>query len=270
MEIGIQDASVELGTRMVLEEVTLCFRKRAITGVLGPNGAGKSTLLRALAGIVPLTSGSVRLGTRDLIAMSRKEVARCVAYLSQNIEIPFPFPAAEVVMMGRYAHLSRFRSETEADHQAVARALLAVDAESLRMRPVDELSGGERQRILLARTLATEAPVLLLDEPIANLDIRHCLELLEILRDQATQGRTVLVAIHDLNFAHRFCERFVLLHGGRVLAQGTAEEVLVPQLLREAFEVKANHVQDPAGRSFFFFTRKNCDERGVLCQDRGV
>lgn len=138
------------------------------------------------------------------------------------------------------------------------------------MRPVDELSGGERQRILLARTLATEAPVLLLDEPIANLDIRHCLELLEILRDQATQGRTVVVAIHDLNFAHRFCERFVLLHGGRVLAQGTAEEVLVPQLLREAFEVEANHVKDPTGRGFFFFTRKNCDERGALGQDRGA
>ena len=172
MRLKAENIIVELGGREVLQGVSADFRPGALTGVIGPNGAGKTTLLRALAGLVPLKSGRITLKGEPIGAFDRKETARCVGYLAQKQEPAFPFRADETVMMGRYPHQGRLSPETDSDREAVAAALRDVDAEDLSSRAINELSGGELQRVLIARTLAAQTPVLLLDEPVANLDVQ--------------------------------------------------------------------------------------------------
>lgn len=251
MSLRAENVSVSLGGVRVLHGVSLSFEQGTFTAVLGPNGAGKSTLLKTLVGLREPEEGQVVLGDREVRGIPRRELARSVSFLPQASEVPFPFPVEEVVLMGRYARLSRFRPEGAADRAAVARALESVDGTELRGRPVNELSGGEHQRVLLARTLATEAPTLLLDEPIANLDIRHSLELLDTLKGESSGGRTVVIALHDVNLASRYADRFVLLHRGRLLAEGGRDAVLTPERLREAFEVETRR----EGEAFVFFRR---------------
>lgn len=237
MRLEAEKIIVELGAREVLKGVSASFQPGALTGVIGANGAGKTTLLRALAGLVPVKSGRISLGGEPVDSFDRKETARRVGYLAQKQEPAFPFRADETVMMGRYPHLGRLSPETEADRAAVDAALRDVDAADLAGRAINELSGGELQRVLIARTLAAQTPVLLLDEPFANLDVRHCLDILEILHAQAREGRTVVVSVHDLNLAHRFCDHLLLLYEGEILAQGDVNDVLTRRLIEKAFQV---------------------------------
>lgn len=244
MSLRLEGAVVRFGDRSALDGVSLEPAAGAMTAILGPNGAGKSTLLRALAGLLPLSAGRLTLDGSEVSTLPRRELARAVTWLPQHADVPFPFPVEQVVMMGRYAHLRRWEAEGERERSAVESALTQVDAADLRGRPFTELSGGEQKRVLLARTLATEAPVLLLDEPIADLDVRHALEFLAMLR---RLGRTVLLAIHDLNLAMRTCDRFVLLDRGRVVAHGSAPEVLTPERVSEVFGVEARRTADGTG-----------------------
>ena len=188
-------------------------------------------------------------------AFDRREIARRVGYLAQKQEPAFPFRADETVMMGRYPHQGRLAPETEADREAVAAALRDVDAEDLAGRAINELSGGELQRVLIARTLAAQTPVLLLDEPFANLDVRHCLDILAILRAQASGGRTVVVSAHDLNLAHRFCDELLLLHEGEVLVSGNPRSVLRPEFIEQAFGVRAHILPVNGGEERHFILR---------------
>ena len=237
MWLKTENAHVAIGGRDVLKSVSAAFRPGTITGVIGPNGVGKTTLLRALAGLLPIKAGCISLDGEPIDSLDRRETVRRVGYLAQKQEIAFPFRVDEMVMMGRYPHQGRLAPETEVDRAAVDAALRDVDAEDLAGRAINELSGGELQRVLLARTLAAQTPVLLLDEPFANLDVKHCLEILGILRAQAAEGRTAVVSVHDLNLAHRFCDRLLLLHEGEILAEGDASDVLTPSLIEEAFLV---------------------------------
>ena len=239
MRLKIENARVELGGRDALKGVSASFQPGALTGVIGPNGAGKTTLLRALAGLLPAKTGNISLDGEPIESFDRKEAARRVGYLAQKQEIAFPFRVDETVMMGRYPHQGRLSPETEADCAAVDAALRDVDAADLSRRAINELSGGELQRVLIARTLAAQTPVLLLDEPFANLDVRHCLDILAILRAQAREERTVVVSVHDLNLAHRFCDHLLLLYEGEILAQGDASGVLTHRLIEKAFQVRA-------------------------------
>ncbi len=239
MLLKAENANVELGERDALKGVSASFQPGALTGVIGPNGAGKTTLLRALAGLVPIKSGRISLDGEPIDSFERKETARRVGYLAQKQEPAFPFRVDETVMMGRYPHQGRLAPETGADRAAVTTALRDVDAAGLADRAINELSGGELQRVLIARTLAAQTPVLLLDEPVANLDVRHCLDILAILRAQASEGRTVVVSAHDLNLAHHYCDHLILLYEGEILAQGDASGVLTPGLIEKAFQVNA-------------------------------
>ena len=255
MRLEAENILVELGEREVLKGLSADFRPGALTGVIGANGAGKTTLLRALAGLAPLKSGRITLKGEPIDAFDRRETARRVGYLAQKQEPAFPFRADETVMMGRYPHQGRLAPETEADRAAVAAALRDVDAADLASRAINELSGGELQRVLIARTLAAQTPVLLLDEPFANLDVRHCLDILAILRAQASGGRTVVVSLHDLNLAGRFCDELLLLHEGEVLAQGDAGSVLTLPLIERAFQVQAEILPVNGGEERHFILR---------------
>ncbi len=256
MQLEAENLRVELGGRDVLRGVSLAFRPGVLTGVIGANGAGKTTLLRALAGIVPIRTGTITLDERPIASFSRKEAARRVGYLAQKQETGFAFRVDETVLMGRHPHLGRLAREGGDDHAAAEEALRDVDAQHLAHRAVNELSGGELQRVLIARTLAAHTPVLLLDEPFANLDVKHCLDILDILRTQARAGRTVVVSVHDLNLAHRYCDDLALLHEGQTLIHADTRSVLTPERIERAFGVQARILQAGGERHFVVHARE--------------
>ncbi|HSH76464.1 MAG TPA: ABC transporter ATP-binding protein [Longimicrobiales bacterium] len=219
-----------------LDGVSLEVPSGSFCAVLGPNGSGKSTLMRALLGWSPVTAGRITLDGRPAADWSRRELARAVGAVAQSESIAFPLSTRELVTMGRYPHLGPLESEREEDRAAVRRALEACDVLALADRDVNTLSGGELQRARIARALAQEPRALLLDEPTSNLDIRHEMAILELLRAEASAGTTVLVITHGLDVAAQFADRIVLLSGGAVAAEGTPEAVMREDRLAEVYD----------------------------------
>ncbi len=209
-----------------LEDVTLRVEAGELVGVIGPNGAGKTTLLRAISGVAPLRAGSVRVDGREVGTLPPRERARLVAVVPQVEGPPAGFTVREAVGMGRTPHLGRWGGGGPGDRAAVTHALGRTRLAGLEGRLVETLSGGERQRVLIARALAQEARVLLLDEPTAHLDVAVQLEIMELLATLTRTGLTLVAALHDLNLAAAFCPRVVLLHRGRLVADGPPEAVL--------------------------------------------
>jgi len=209
--------------------ISLALEPGAAVAVVGPNGAGKSTLLQALAGLLP-ARGRIRWRGRDLHAIPFLERGRTLTWLGQESHADFAFPVREVVAQGRHAWGD--------DDEGVAAAMEALDITHLAARPITELSGGERRRAFLARSLATGAPIQLWDEPAANLDVRHALEVLRLARGLAAGGSTLLVSLHDLRNAFRF-DRVLVLDQGRLVGDGTPGDVLTPELIAAVFRVKA-------------------------------
>ena len=234
--------------RVVFRNVTFELRPGELVALCGPNGAGKSTLLRVLVGMQRSHAGQVLLGGDPVGRLSRREIARRAALLPQDAPAELPLTVRESVALGRLPHLGRFETEGKADVAAVDRALEATDTAALANRPVTDLSGGERHRVHLARALAQEAPLVLLDEPTAGLDLAHQLQALDLLRATVDQGRGALIAIHDLTLAARSCDRLLLLAEGELRADGPPEEVLTPETLARFFAVRATVERDERGR----------------------
>ena len=247
------------GARAVFRDVSFAVGRGELVALCGPNGAGKSTLLRLLLGLHTPSSGAVRLGGAPVDGLSRREIARRAALLPQDAEIDLPLTVREAVALGRLPHLDRFEVESEADLAAVARALALTDTASLADRPVTEISGGERQRVHLARALAQEAPLLLLDEPIAGLDLAHQLQAFDLLRATVDTGRAALVALHDLSLAARRCDRMLLLAEGGLRADAAPPTVLTPGILARYFAVRAEVRIDGAGRPYVLPTATIAD-----------
>jgi len=240
MRLRLAAASVRLGGRTVLDGISMAAEPCRITGVVGANGAGKSTALRALAGLVPLAQGRVLLGERDLGRIPAAERGRLVAYLPQSRLVHWPLSVRHVVGLGRLPHggLSRGPRRGTPGETAVSAAMAAMDVADLAERPVSELSGGELARVLLARALAQEAPVLIADEPTAGLDPAHAVALFETLAGLARNGHVIVVALHDLSLAARFCHEIVLMSAGRVAATGAPEAVLTGERLTPVLGVR--------------------------------
>ena len=228
--------TVAYGPRVVLSDVSLSLQPGRLLGLVGPNGSGKTTLIRAISGVVAPRAGEVRLAGDDALRLSAREVALRTAVVPQNPHLPPAFTALELVLMGRTPHLGLLAAEGRADVEASRRAMQATDTWELAGRRIGELSGGERQRVLVARALAQETPLLLLDEPTAHLDVGHQAATLRLMARQCrSEGKAVLAAIHDLTLAAQFCDRLVMLHQGRVVAEGSPMEVLTPDRLREVY-----------------------------------
>jgi len=230
MTVVLRDVRLALGDRVVLDAIDLAIPSGRITAVVGPNGAGKSTLLRACASLISPGRGAITLADRTLSAYARAELARAIAYLPQERAVHWPLTARAVVALGRLPH-------DDVKPEAIDSALAAMDIGSMADRPVSQLSGGERARVLVARALAQEAPLLIADEPTAGLDPAHGLALFSCFSQLATEGRTVIVALHDLSLAARFAHHVILLANGRVAASGPPNEVLTPRNLEPAFGV---------------------------------
>jgi iron complex transport system ATP-binding protein len=239
-------AGLSIDGAVLLENVSTAFYPGEVVGLIGPNGAGKSTLLRLLGGLWRASSGSVEMNGRPLGSYSARDLARLIAHVPQSTALDFAFTVREVVLMGRTPHLGRFQLEGIEDRLVAEEAMRAMVVQALADRFINTLSGGERQRVFVARALAQQPHVLLLDEPTANLDVRFQLDLLEKVSDLAHEkSLTVLAAIHDLDLAAHFCDRLVLLHQGRVLADGQPDMVLTADYLAEAFGVAARPFRDP-------------------------
>ena len=237
MSLEAARAGVAFGERWLVRDVSVAVAPGRLVAFVGPNGSGKSTLLRLLAGIWPPSEGAVTLDGAPLAGIRRRELARAVALVPQDTHVAFPFSVREVVAMGRHAHLGRFERERAADREAIAQAMGRADVAALADRDATALSGGERQRVLIARSLATEARHLLLDEPTASLDVAHALDVLTLCRRLADEGHAVAVALHDLNLARRYATDAVLLRAGAVAASGPTAEILTPAAVREVFGV---------------------------------
>jgi iron complex transport system ATP-binding protein len=244
--LNTANVSFQIGDRDLLQNISLSLRPGEIVGLIGPNGAGKSTLLRLLSGLWKATSGEVLLCGKPIARYSTRQIAQLIGQVQQSAALDAPFSVQEIVAMGRNPHVGRFEIEKPQDKAAVVQAMNATNTLSLADRSVNRLSGGERQRVFLARALAQEPSILLLDEPTSNLDVRHQIEILALVQQQAhVHGLGVLIAIHDLSMAARFCERLILLHGGYIMAEGTPESVLTVENLANAFGVDAQPYRDP-------------------------
>ncbi len=237
--LAAQNLSVDFGEHRALSDVSFDVGPGDFVGLIGPNGAGKTTLLRALAGLLRPSTGTVTLGNTSLDQTPHKMRARHIGYLPQGGTSQWAIPVEELVMMGRIPHLGRFSGPGKADREVVAKVMAATDITYLADRPATELSGGEAARVMLARALAGEPALLLADEPVAGLDPYHRLEVMERLAGLAVDGAGVVVVLHDLTLAGRFCERLVLLDQGRLAFEGNANQALSDKNLARVYQVKA-------------------------------
>ncbi|WP_247728423.1 ABC transporter ATP-binding protein [Halovivax limisalsi] len=243
--IEIDDVSVTFGSTRVLESITASIEDGRFVGLVGPNGAGKTTLLRTISGVCPPDSGRVRIDGDDVTTFSAKQRGRVVAVVPQDTHLAFSFTVRHLVSMGRTPYRSRFAPPDERDRACVDRALERTGTTDLASRSVDELSGGERQRVLLARALAQETPVVLLDEPTASLDVNHQVEMLSVARRLTGDGTTVVAAIHDLDLAARFCDELLVVANGKLVRRGPPDDVIDAETIEATFGATAAVTPDP-------------------------
>ncbi|MDG4577367.1 MAG: ABC transporter ATP-binding protein [Defluviicoccus sp.] len=271
MTLSARGLTVTLGGRPILDGIDLSVPAGAVTGLIGPNGAGKTTLLRALASVLSIAAGVITLDERPLADWPRRDRARIIAYLPQGAPCFWPVDVRRIVALGRLPHLAPWRPPAAADEAAIEDALVATDVLHLALRNVLTLSGGERARVMLARALAVRPRVLLADEPVAGLDPEHQLLVMALLREQAAEGVAVVVTLHDLTLAARFCDRLVALDHGRIAAEGPPEAVLTSPILASVFAVRAEHGHR-GGQSFVIpwdvVPRLNVVEKGGIGRDR--
>jgi iron complex transport system ATP-binding protein len=245
--IELRGVSVALDGRPVLHDLTLQVPSGARLGLIGPNGSGKSTLLRAVAGLVR-HRGRIRVGDAAPAALPRRELARRIAVVPQHPVLPPGATVGDYVLMGRTPYVPYLGSESRRDLAIVASVLDRLDLTGLAGRRLDSLSGGERQRAVLARALAQQAPVLLLDEPTTGLDVGHQQQVLELVDElRAALDLTVVSAMHDLTLAGQFADELVLLDGGRVAAAGPARTVLTERVISRHYHASVRVLEDPAG-----------------------
>ena len=258
MSLSVQHLSFSYGPRRILEDVTFEVAPGAFCALLGPNGSGKSTLVKAIAGVHRAKSGTVTVEGRETSSLGRRELATVVGYVPQAGDAPFDLTVREAVMLGRTPHFGLSpRTEDRAKvEDAIARMGLGEIAE----RSMSELSGGQAQRALIARALAQDTRVLLLDEPTSALDLRYQIETLQLVRQiTREEGISALIAIHDLNHAARYCDQIVVLHGGRLVADGSPADALQAPVLRAVYEVDV----EVAAREDAVEVRPRVDAHGV-------
>ncbi|MDA8233512.1 MAG: heme ABC transporter ATP-binding protein [Clostridia bacterium] len=260
VKIDVHNLFLSYGEQNIIDNLTLAVEKGEFLALLGPNGSGKSTLIKLLAKTMQPSRGSIYLGGEDLSGLNSSTIARQMAVVPQDTGVNFPFTAQEVVMMGRTPHLKRFQSEGVEDYRIVHEAMVNTRTWELRDRPVTELSGGERQRVIIARALAQEPKVILLDEPTSHLDINFQVELLELLTLlNREKGVGVIAVLHDLNLAAQYSRQVALLKEGKIFALGTPQEALTADNIKEVYATEVLVWSHPM---------KNCPQVSVVGKEK--
>jgi iron complex transport system ATP-binding protein len=232
----------------ILDHINFSAKSGEFIGIVGPNGAGKSTLLRQLGGLLKPGSGEAVLNGRSISQISPREMARLCSFMHQDTSMPFAFPVRDVAMMGRHPYSSGLTAYSEVDAAYVEDCLEAASCQDIAGKMITELSAGERQRVMFARVLAQDTPLLLLDEPAASLDIRYANEVHLLARHLAESGKLVLMVMHDLRSAAKYCSRLCLMHQGKLVADGEPEDVLHEGHITYAYDIRATTFKNPAGQ----------------------
>lgn len=250
--LKIDHLSLFIGDKHILRDITADYAAYRIHGIIGPNGAGKSSLLKTICRIWEPQSGTVFINGSNYRELSRKELSQRITLVPQNTSIGFPISVYDIVAMGRNPHLGRFQSLTSRDRDIIDWALQTTQVFALKNRQINELSGGEFQLAVLARALATEAAILLLDEPTSDLDIRHALDIMELLEEFKHEGKTILINIHDLNLAARYCDTISIICGGNLKFKGLPSEALSRDRVLEVFGVQIVKIDDGSNTALYF------------------
>ncbi|MFK5970472.1 MAG: ABC transporter ATP-binding protein [Candidatus Marithrix sp.] len=253
--LEVQQVGIKIEEHWLIRNVSLKLPKNKFTVLIGPNGAGKTTLLKLLAGLWQPTEGKVILNGNNLHQFKRIELAKQLTFVPQNSNINFAFTVKDIVMMGRNPHLRRFQPITGLEH--VKQAMKRTDISHLADRLVTTLSGGEMQRVIIARSLATQANIILLDEPTASLDISHAIEILELLQELVTEGHTIILSIHDINLAIRYADNIILINQGNIIAHGSPNQILTDDIMSNIFKVNVERIITSEGKLMFYFKSKN-------------
>ncbi len=237
-ELVVENVSFSYGPRQVIDNISFKVQAGEMLGIIGPNGSGKTTLLKIISRLLVPDRGRILIDGKDTASWSPRAMARTMAVVPQETQISFDFTVRDIVEMGRSPYLRRFQAMSKRDREIVERTMEATNVLHLADRPITELSGGERQRVIVARALAQEPQILLLDEPTASLDINHEVEIFQLLRHLTSRnGLITLVVLHDLDLAAEYCDQLLLLAQGRVIADGSAEEVLKGETLAGVYGV---------------------------------
>ena len=232
--ITLDHITASFGDRRILDDISATIAERRITAVMGPNGCGKTTLLRCIGGLLEPTAGQVLIDGRRVKDYSARALAQKVAFVRQQAQTDFEFSAFETVLMGRNPYQKRLQNESQKDWDIVEQCMRQTGTWHLRLAKPHEMSGGELQRVMIARALAQQTPVLLMDEPVSNFDIAHQLEIMRLLQKA---DKNVVIVIHDLNLALQFCDDLMLFHDGKLLYQGPVASGLTPENIRTVYGV---------------------------------
>jgi iron complex transport system ATP-binding protein len=245
--LRLEHMTYQIGERTILQDISLEVTRGELVAIVGRNGAGKSTLLHLMTGLLPANEGAVTLDGEPLHHLNRKDIARRIALLPQQARLTFGFPVHDFVRMGRHPHRGRFRAASPRDEALVHEVMRVTGTNDLAPRLITEVSGGERQLIMLAQALAQEPRFLLLDEPMANLDIAHQCHVMVLLQQLAADGIGVVAVIHDLSFAVRCFPRLIVLDEGAIVGDGPATKILTAEMITRVFQVRARFHWDQEG-----------------------
>ncbi|AEE95954.1 ABC transporter related protein [Mahella australiensis 50-1 BON] len=264
-----RDLSCAYDQTTIIEHLDLAIERSSMVGILGPNGSGKTTLLRHISAALKPRSGVVLLNGVDVFAMRRRMLARKIAYVPQSTAADFEFSAMDVVMMGRIPYMKGFQSESHADMSAVKQAMDMTGTWQFRDRSITELSGGELQRVMIARALAQQPEILMLDEPTAHLDLQFQMEILDLLRQLVDHhGLTVIVVLHDINLAVQFCDKVVFMQSGSIIADGRPQDVITEQLISDVYNVAVSIWHDEATGSICIAPVRQASSETSACLKR--
>ncbi|HBF11987.1 MAG TPA: ABC transporter [Deltaproteobacteria bacterium] len=252
--LELKSVSFSIKNKQILSDIDFKIEKGDFVGLVGPNGSGKTTLLKILSGVLSHYQGSVNLDLVPIKALKPKALAQFVAMVPQENNLPYPFTALEIVMMGRFPYKKMFDFDSTEDFQVARRAMEKTDCWALAHRNIDTLSGGEKQRLFLARALAQKTKILLLDEPANHLDLKHQKEFFALLTQLSRDEKlTIICVVHDLNLASLHCQKMAFLKEGRLLSFGPTSQILNPKTIKGVFDVGCQELKTPEGHSQFVF-----------------
>lgn len=238
--IQVNQVDVEIGKKQILHQIQFDVHQGDFFGLIGPNGSGKSTLVKTIAALQEVKTGDIYIHDIPQENFNKREYAHLISYVPQETVVGFDFKAIDIVRMGRHAHSGLFKSDTKEDEAIVQWALEQTDTRHLKNVSIQSLSGGQRQLIMIAKALAQDTPIILLDEPISALDVYYQLKILTMLQSLCKQGKTILIVLHDLNLASRFCNKLMMLHEGGIEKIGRPEEVLTKPLLKSIYHIDSH------------------------------
>ena len=250
--LEIKNISYSVGENKILKDISFRCQSGEIIGIIGPNGSGKTTLLKTINRINPISNGDILLNGKSIKEYDEKELARDISFMNQNTNIEFDFPCIDIVVLGRYPYLERFQEYSKKDIELAEKYMKLTNTYKFRDKSILQLSGGERQRVLFAKILTQESQVILLDEPTASLDMRYEEDLLKEVSKEKDKGKIIILVIHNLQTAIKYCSRLVLLSNGNIIKDGAVKEVITEENLNNVFGIKTKVYYNEISKSFDF------------------